>query len=168
MLYPYPTTKLVCGDVTLADSTNIYPQFFKPNVFQYILCPEKYQTKDPDTGLLNIIAKKLWFGWSEGRLYLAIPSLSASLLLCDCRWIIYISVFCRKFPKERNLSMDEAEMKTSSLDSSQTAFLPPRSLFQIRPLGPLDPTLNWGEIGISFKWIIFANFTQLLPNLHRI
>ena len=165
----YPTTKLVCWEATFTESTNIYPQFFKPNVFQYILCPEKYQTKKLGTVWLNIIAKKLWFGLSKGRLYLAIPSLSDSLLLCDCCWIIYISVFCRKFPKKRNLSMDEAEMKTSSLNSSQTAFLLPRSLFQIRPLGPLDdPTLNWGEIGFSFKWIIFANFTQLLPNLHRI
>ena len=59
MLYPHPTTKLVCGEVTPTDSTNIYPQFFKPNVFQYVLCPEDYQTKKLDTVLLNIIAKKL-------------------------------------------------------------------------------------------------------------
>ena len=48
---------------------------------------------------------------SKKGLCLAIPSLSDSLLLCDCCWIIYISVFCRKFPKKEILAWTRRKWK---------------------------------------------------------
>ena len=84
---------------TFSSNWNILKQIYI-YIFQYALIDHKHLFFRPS--LPGFLA------CDEG-FYLAIPSLSDSPFLCDCCWIIYISVFCRKY-QEINRNLVEEEM----------------------------------------------------------
>ena len=105
----YRFTLVLLSGFMYVDSTFIHPQFFKLNVFQYILCPNTASAKKK--------LKSIDLALSEYNIRKALLSYSLSIWFPAPLWLLlnYLHFsFLQKISKERNLSLDEAEMKTFS------------------------------------------------------